>query len=212
MTDHKRRSSDKLVTVNGQSIHDRRTFDRNTGLHVVKLFSGDCYVTDKPDHMLVTILGSCVSACIRDPDKKVGGMNHFLLPHLNESHGQSTDDSTRYGAFAMEKLINEILKLGGQKSRLEVKVFGGGNVIDNSAMIGSKNVSFVKDFLRSEGLKIVSEDLGGNYPRRLHYYPDTGKVMMRQLQRKEDMKIAEEEKRYAKSLDVKPVEGDIDLF
>lgn len=212
MTEQNRRRTDKQIDINGQKMADRRHIDRETGMHVIKLFSGDCFVTNQANHMLVTILGSCVSACIRDPIAKVGGMNHFLLPDIHDSKNLGADEATRYGAFAMERLINEILKFGGLKTRLEVKVFGGGNVIASSALIGSKNVRFVKDFLSREGLRIIGEDLGGDYPRRIHYYPDTGKVMMRNLRRKEDMNIVEEEKRYASSLYQQPVEGDIDLF
>lgn len=178
------------------------------GLKHVKLISGDCYATDKPGEVITTILGSCIAACIRDPVVKVGGMNHFLLPDASGNAGEST----RYGAFAMEQLINSILKFGGLKSRLEVKVFGGANVIDSSAMIGEKNVIFIREFLSREGLRISSEDLGDTYPRRVHYYPDTGKVMLRKLQRREDMAVVEDERRFAKSLVQKPIEGDIDLF
>lgn len=207
-----RRRADRITISKGnEEFGDRRHFDRASNQHVIKVYSGDCFVTTEPEHMLVTILGSCVAACIRDPLMGIGGMNHFLLPETRDAEGLSSE-STRYGAFAMEKLINEILKRGGSKSRLEVKVFGGGNVIDSSAMIGDKNVKFVLSFLTKEGLRISSQDLGGDYPRRVHYYPDTGKVMMRALRRKEDMKIVEEEKKYASTLLQKPVEGEIDLF
>ncbi len=186
-------------------------YDPQSGMNVVKIFSGDAYVSTKPNEMLVTILGSCVAACIRDPIAGVGGMNHFLLPG-NESTVTELSAANRYGVFAMESLINGILKAGGRKERLEVKVFGGGNVINNSIRIGSKNASFIREFLKAEGIKIVSEDLEGDLPRRIHYYPDTGKVMMRKLKRKEDMQVLEEEKKYTQTLTAKPVEGDIDLF
>jgi chemotaxis protein CheD len=179
---------------------------------VVKLYSGDCYVSRKPMEMLVTILGSCVAACIRDPLAGVGGMNHFLLPETSNSIDPNSSDAARYGAYAMEQLINQIMKAGGARNRLEVKVFGGGNVTSSTAMIGDKNVAFVRRFLKDEGLKIASEDLGGNLPRRIHYYPDTGRVMMRKLQRKEDMVIVERERNYASSLKKQTLEGEIDLF
>jgi chemotaxis protein CheD len=188
----------------------KRVRDPQTGMEIVKIFSGDWYVTDKPEEMIATILGSCVAACIRDPVLGIGGMNHFLLP--GDTTNVPENDAARYGVFAMESLINGILKKGGQKSRLEVKVFGGGNVINNSANIGSKNAAFVRRFLKDEGLRIVSEDLEGDYPRRVHYYPVTGKVMMRKLQRKDDMRIVEQEKAYQQKIVAKPVEGDIDLF
>lgn len=179
---------------------------------IVKLFSGDCYVTDKPKHLLVTILGSCVSACIRDPIAGIGGMNHFLLPHGEHRDFDHVNEATRYGAYAMEQLINGIISKGGVKSRLEVKVFGGGNVIKSNTLIGDRNVQFVREFLRKEGLLITGSDLGGTYPRRIHYYPDTGKVMMRNLRRQEDMKVIEEERQFAAALEKKPVEGEVDLF
>lgn len=178
----------------------------------IKLFSGDCYVTDEQGVVLMTILGSCVAACIRDPITGIGGMNHFLLPDGGDYGASNAGSATRYGAFAMEQLINGILKLGGQKHRLEVKVFGGGNVIDTATMIGERNVEFVRDFLRREGLQIASEDLGDTYPRRVNYYPSTGRVMLRKLRRREDMVVVEEERQFARKISQKPIEGDIDLF
>jgi chemotaxis protein CheD len=190
---------------------NKRYFDARENLHVVKIFSGDWHVSHKGGEMIATILGSCVSACIRDPYAGVGGMNHFLLPGDENSDSQ-VSESARYGVFAMESLINGILKAGGQKSRFEVKVFGGGNVINNSARIGSKNARFIREFLQKEGFRIASEDLEGDYPRRLHYYPDTGKVMLRHLRRKEDMVVVEEEARYKKAIITKPLVSDIELF
>ena len=184
--------------------------DRETGLPIVKLFSGDWHVSTKPE-MIVTILGSCVSACVRDPIAGVGGMNHFLLPG-DEKMVAPLSDAARYGVFAMESLINGVLKAGGRKDRLEVKVFGGGNVINNSARIGSKNAAFIRNFMKQEGIRIVTEDLEGDLPRRIHYFPETGKVLLRRLNRKEDLRIAEEEARYKKQIASAPVEGDIYLF
>lgn len=179
---------------------------------VTTLYSGEYYVTNHTHEMIVTILGSCVAACMYDPIAKIGGMNHFLLPDVNSAATGNIADSARYGVFAMEQLINGIMNMGGVKRRLEVKVFGGGNVINNSAMIGSKNVAFVKKFLASENLKITSSDLGGDYPRRVRFYPDTGKAMMLRLQRKDDLKVVDEEKQFASRLISKPIEGDIELF
>jgi chemotaxis protein CheD len=187
----------------------KRVFDPRQGIDVVKIISGDWHVT-RDNVMLATILGSCVSACIRDPITKIGGMNHFLLPGEDSSNQNS--DSARYGVFAMESLINGILKEGGRKERLEVKVFGGGNVINNSARIGSKNAEFIRTFLQKEGFSISSEDLEGDYPRRIHYYPVSGKLMMRQLKRREDLQVIETENRYKQEIIHKPVEGNIELF
>ena len=189
---------------------NKRYYDAKEQINVVKIISGDWYVSTQGDEMLATILGSCVSACIRDPVARVGGMNHFLLP--GDDSDSEMSESARYGGFAMESLINGILKAGGQKHRLEVKVFGGGNVINNSARIGSKNARFIRDFLNKEGFRIASEDLEGDHPRRLHYYPDSGKVMMRLLRRKEDMVVVEEEARYKKQIATHTIGGDVELF
>ncbi len=192
----------------------KRYYDQNMELTVVKLMTGDCYVTGEPGEMLVTILGSCISVCMRDPVVGAGGMNHILLPGNSNTALEKGDPgySTRFGAFAMEELINGIMKLGGKKERLEVKMFGGGNVIKNSAMIGTKNINFVKEFLKNEGLKVVSQDVGGTHPRRIHYYPDTGRLMLRQLKRKEDMEIVNREKDYESKI-IKPApSSDVELF
>lgn len=188
----------------------KRVYDARENLNVVKIFSGDWYVT-RENEMLTTILGSCVSACIRDPYAHVGGMNHFLLPG-EEGMANHASDAARYGVFAMESLINGLLKAGGRKDRFEVKVFGGGNVINNSARIGSKNAEFIRAFLQKEGYRIAAEDLEGDYPRRINYYPATGKLMLRQLRRREDLHVVEEETRYKREIVKKPVEGDIELF
>ncbi len=189
---------------------DKRVFDEKTGLYTVKIFSGDWHVSVREPEMLATILGSCVAACIRDPIIGVGGMNHFLLP--GDADAPPSGEAARYGVFAMESLINGILKAGGRKDRLEVKVFGGGNVINNSAKIGSKNAAFVRHFLKQEGLRLAGEDLEGDLPRRVHYFPESGRVMMRKLQRAEDRQVVIEEQRYHSTLRAAPIEGDIDLF
>lgn len=179
----------------------------------ITLFSGDCRVANKPNQLLTTILGSCVSACMHDPVAKVGGMNHFLLPATKNTELDSQSSAAaRYGAYAMEQLINQMMKHGAVRSRLQVKVFGGGNVMASSMAIGHSNAEFVREYLRHEGLSIVSEDLGGSYPRRVHFYPDTGKVMVRRLQRRDDLKVVEEEQRFAARLQHAPVTGEVDLF
>lgn len=189
-----------------------RYFDENQELVVVNVHSGNYYVTDQRGEMIVTILGSCVAACLRDPLTGIGGMNHFLVPGNYDNDLRHASDAARFGVYAMEQLINEILKKGGAKQRLEAKVFGGGNVTSSSAMIGTKNADFVREFLKREGITIASEHLGGTLPRRIHYYPDTGKVMMRLLKRKEDLRIIDEEQRYERTITTRPVEGDVDLF
>jgi chemotaxis protein CheD len=205
------RRGEKEMPVSDYFHGSRRFFDAKEQVTVVKIFAGDWYVATEPGEMLATILGSCVSACVRDPALGIGGMNHFLLPG-DESTDAQTSESARYGVFAMESLLNGIFKAGGRKERLEIKVFGGGNVINNSARIGSKNAKFIRDFLRREGYRIASEDLEGDHPRRVHFYPDTGKVMMRQLKRKDDLVVVDEEAIYKRKIATQPVEGNIELF
>lgn len=210
-----RRTDTERVQVGDFYDGIKRYYDQNLELTVVKLMTGDCYTTNEPREMLVTILGSCISACMRDPVVGVGGMNHILLPGSGEVDKAMRGDvgySTRFGVYAMEELINGILKLGGRKDRLETKIFGGGNVIKNSALIGTKNILFVKDFLRNEGLKIFAEDVGGSHPRRIHYFPDTGKVKMRALVRKDDLRIVEEEKNYQREIVKHKNDQNVELF
>ena len=212
MTHYNRRTETEACQIGDYYSDISRYYDQNFGLTVVKLISGDCYSTSVPDEMMVTILGSCISACMRDPVAKVAGMNHFLLPGDGAQSLNMPGDAARYGAFAMEKLINGLIGRGARKERLEIKLFGGGNVIDNSAMIGSRNVDFVLGFLDKEGMPVASSDLGGDAPRRIHYFASDGRVMLRRLKRKEDMRILVEEKAFASSLVQKPVGGDIELF
>lgn len=189
-----------------------RFFDAASGVWKVKIFPGEYYTTSKPDEVLVTILGSCVAACIRDPHANVGGMNHFMLAEGKSGSWAGDAESTRYGNFAMEKLINELLKRGCSRESLEIKVFGGGNVIDTKNMIGTQNGEFVIRYLESEGLAIAAQDIGGQYPRRIHYYPATGRVVRRLLTGSETNTVARAESEYAGSLKSRRAGGDIELF
>ena len=199
-------------TDDGGGVLGRRFYDQVQGKWVVKVLPGEFYVTPKSDEVLVTVLGSCVSACIRDQQAGLGGMNHFMLP-LGHADGWGDDpQSTRYGNFAMEKLINELIKAGCARDRMEVKVFGGGNVIDSNQAIGTQNAEFVLRYLAAEGLSCVSHDLGGQSPRRIHYFPATGRVVRRLLGSNESAMIAREEFAYAKRLSSAKISGEIQLF
>lgn len=192
----------------------RRFRDPRFDVIAVKIFPGQHYVTQDPEEMLVTVLGSCVAACVRDPVAGVGGMNHFMLPESAADGGGwgKATGSLRYGNFAMEKLINDILKQGGRRHRLEVKVFGGGRVLNIGAGIGERNVEFVESYLAAEGLPIAARHLLGNYPRRVHYFPLTGKVYMQELRRQEDIALIETEASYRAQLKVQQVDGSVELF
>jgi chemotaxis protein CheD len=191
---------------------NRRFYDASNSVWMVKVLPGEFYVTGKADEMLVTILGSCVSACIRDPASGIGGMNHFMLAQGQVGGWGDDPRSTRYGNFAMEKLLNELIKLGCPRHALEIKVFGGGNVTDTRNLIGTQNADFVLRYLKSEGLSCCAEDLGGPYPRRIHYSPATGRVVRRLLARNESIAIAREESAYASTLSARKAFGEIELF
>jgi len=191
-----------------------RFFDNASQSWMVKVFPGEFHVTSRADEMLVTILGSCVAACIRDPVTGLGGMNHFMLPQGHSSGWGNDLQSTRYGNFAMEKLINELIKSGCSRDRMEIKVFGGGNVIDtiSNRPVGTQNAEFVLHFLEAEGLRCAVQDLGGQYPRRIHYSPATGRVVRRLLGTGDSHVITREEREYAARLLAKKPTGDVELF
>jgi chemotaxis protein CheD len=200
----------RRYTGSASSGDIQRLKDRITQEEIVKIPPGGFYVTTDDNEVLTTILGSCVSACIRDPYANVGGMNHFLLPD-----GPKTELSnvTRFGNFAMETVINEILARGGLRSRLEIKIFGGSNMFENSSIpIGDENVEFVENYLRNEGITITAKHVGGQQARRLHYWPLLGRARMLLLGPQIERTLVADEQTYRKLLASKPVDGGIDLF
>jgi chemotaxis protein CheD len=198
-----------------QGIH--RFWDPATERWTAKVLPGEFYVT-RHDEAISTVLGSCISACISDQRIGCGGMNHFMLPE--DSGGGGSDRwmdptsglATRYGSHAMERLINELLKLGARREQLEIKLFGGGRILASMTDVGARNASFVRHYLESEGLKIAAEDLGDIYPRRIIYFPQTGKVRVRRLQPLEATAIADRERRYQGDLARQSGGGDVELF
>jgi chemotaxis protein CheD len=175
------------------------------GQWVVQIMQGDFYVTDSPDEVLTTILGSCVAACIRDPVAGVGGMNHFLLPE-----GSGADSGAqRFGVNAMEMLINGILSRGGDRRRLEAKLFGGANVMAGLSNVGTHNADFARRFLEDEGIYLVGEDVGGTAPRRIQFWPASGRA--RRLAVSVDaQQLAEQELQDAKA--ASPDTASVELF
>ncbi|RTL57830.1 MAG: chemoreceptor glutamine deamidase CheD [Rhodocyclaceae bacterium] len=186
-----------------------RYFDRNFEIEAVKVLPGEYFVTTT-DMVVVTVLGSCVAACIRDREKGIGGMNHFMLAE----GGDDQTASARYGSYAMEILINHLLKLGARRDRLEAKVFGGGRVMASlsGAMVGERNSDFVLNYLQTERIPVVSQDLLDVYPRKVYFFPVTGRVMMKKLARLHNDTVTRREKEYANRLSEVPVVGDIELF
>lgn len=198
--------------------HINRYWDKVHDSFAAKILPGEYYVTTN-EELVATVLGSCVSACVRDRIFGIGGMNHFMLPETDDApaaagswQSTSLSASTRYGNYAMEHLINDVLKNGGRKENLEIKLFGGGRILAQMTDIGRRNIAFVHDYLRVEGLEVVAEDLGGNYPRKVVYDPRTGKVLMKKLRSLHNNTIVERETAYMHDLEKQPVSGEIDLF
>jgi chemotaxis protein CheD len=196
--------------------HINRYWDARHDIYAAKILPGEFYVSMHGE-LITTVLGSCVSACVRDPETGIGGMNHFMLPdnqNRNSAQWENTpvNVQTRYGNIAMERLINVVLASGCKRENIEIKLFGGGKVLNLSADIGGKNVDFVKRYLITEGLTVKSEDVGGYCPRKVQYFPLTGRVRVKKLNSMHNTTLSERERKYQESLKKDGVEGKIDLF
>jgi chemotaxis protein CheD len=186
-------------------------YDAHFKNEAVKVLPGEFFVADE-DLLVMTTLGSCIAACLWDREKRVGGMNHFLLPDTGQSGGA---DSGRYGSFAMDLLIGEMVKRGATRSTMEAKVFGGGAVISgmNTINVGERNTAFVLDYLRTERITVVSKDVMDIYPRKVCFLPASGKAMVKRLASANTEALAAQER--AASSKVVPVAssgGSVDLF
>ena len=161
---------------------------------VITVHQGDCVVSGDTQAALSTVLGSCISACVRDRVARVGGMNHFLLAAQSHAARDRYGASARYGAFAMEQLINRVLGQGtGNKANLEFKVFGGGNIHPGMTDIGSANIAFLRTFLADEGYAVAAEDMGGTFARRVMYQPATGRALVKRLDSGESARLVRDE-------------------
>jgi len=193
--------------------HIRRMRDSRFPHEIASILPGEYFVSREP-MVVYTVLGSCISACVRDPVAGVGGMNHFMLPAPTEH--QSGDawggESTRYGSFAMEQLINGILKRGGQKDRLEVKLFGAGKIYDGKIDVGARNAEWALNYTKIEGLSVVGSDLGDVYPRKVYYFTDSGRVLMKRIQRIKNDTIFDREVQYQKQLAHEQAASNVTLF
>ncbi len=196
--------------------HINRYWDPQNSVFAAKLLPGEYYVSTTGE-MITTVLGSCISACIRDKVFGIGGMNHFMLPDHAENQNGSWENTkvnaaTRYGNYAMEHLINDILKQGGRRDNLEVKLFGGGQVLRIATNIGGKNAQFAESYVRMEGLTLAAIDVEGPYPRKVNYFPATGRVRVKKLEPLHNDTVVSREEKYLHSLVETPVETEIDLF
>lgn len=188
-------------------------YDRQFNTQAAKILPGEYYVT-KRDMMIVTVLGSCVSACIRDRETGAGGMNHFMLPHSDADPNNPLSTSTRYGTYAMEMLINHLLKLGARRQFLEAKLFGGGNVMQGFTVhkVGTRNAEFALSYLETEKISVVSQDLLDIHPRKVYYFPKTGRVLVKKLRNLHNETISERELQYQQRIAAEKSGGDIELF
>lgn len=189
----------------------RRYFDPRFDATIITVAPGEHEITSAKDEIVATVLGSCVAVCLRDPQLGVGGMNHFLLPKNN---GGDPNAGERYGDTAMEVLINGLLKRGARRSNLEAKVFGGARVLSGATMlaIGDNNIAFVNEFLRVEGIPIVSKDVGGTRSRRIHYQPSTGRAWVQHVQPSTRDSGQEQELAYLNRLKNQPVAGEVEVW
>lgn len=195
--------------------HVNRYWDHTNQTHAAKILPGEYYVTQH-DELIATVLGSCISVCVRDRVLGIGGMNHFMLPVGADRDESCTSTSisaaTRYGNFAMEHLINAILKHGGSRKHLEIKVFGGGRILAGMTDIGRRNIEFIRDYLATEGLKAVAEDLGEVFPRKVLYHPKSGRARVKRLRALHNDTIVQRETQYLRELERQPIEGGVELF
>ncbi|MCP4637432.1 MAG: chemoreceptor glutamine deamidase CheD [Methyloversatilis sp.] len=188
----------------------QRYFDRNFSCEAVKILPGEFFVTTR-EMLLVTVLGSCVAACIRDPERGIGGMNHFMLPDAGTG---VMSRSARYGAYAMELLVNELIKSGARRSALQAKVFGGGRVMATlaNANVGERNAGFVLDYLAQEGIPVVAQDLLDSHARKIYFFPKSGRVLLKRLARMNNDTLMRREREYQERLSRDDASGDIELF
>ena len=187
-------------------------YDRNFDCDAAKILPGEYYYTCK-DMLIVTVLGSCVSACIRDRVTGMGGMNHFMLPDGGDADSP-VSASMRYGTYAMEVLINDLLKAGARRENLEAKVFGGGNVLRGfiAINVGERNALFVREYLCAENIPVLAEDLNDIYPRKVYFFPRTGRVLVKKLRQLNNNTLVNREQDYANRLRKTTVAGDVELF
>lgn len=197
--------------------HVNRYWDAELKVWAAKILPGEFYVSTNGE-MIVTLLGSCISACVRDSKRGIGGMNHFMLPEQGEHSttqwgGDPLTHASRYGNWAMEYLINEILKRGGSRQNLEVKLFGGGQMIASMSDVGQRNILFAYDYLAREGLSVTASDVGNSVARKVLYFPDTGAVKVRRIKQMKNDVLLQREREYQRTVSSnESASGSVDLF
>ncbi|WP_066269028.1 chemoreceptor glutamine deamidase CheD [Hydrogenophaga palleronii] len=182
--------------------------DHHFNNDAVKVLPGEYYVTTE-DMLLMTVLGSCIAACLWDPRVRVGGMNHFMLPD------GGNDSGGRYGSYAMELLINEMMKLGARRETMQAKVFGGGQVMHTftTMNVGERNTQFVLDYLQTERIAVISKDVLDIHPRKVCYFPATGKAMVKRLAHSHPETLETQDRKINATVVAKAAAGgSVDLF
>ncbi|MBI1395798.1 MAG: chemoreceptor glutamine deamidase CheD [Betaproteobacteria bacterium] len=201
-------------SVEVESLATNHYFDRQFGIGAVKVLPGEYFVSRK-EILMVTTLGSCIAACIRDRVHGIGGINHFMLPETGSDSVAPASAPARYGSYAMELLINELIKNGARRSNLEAKIFGGGNVIENMTVtkVGARNATFALKYLETEGIPVVAKDVLGSFPRKVYFFSDTGRTLIKKLRGMRNDTLIVRETDYAKRISrVKEVSGEVELF
>ena len=210
----RRSSAENRTSVLPGFEHLRRYWDPAQACMTVKVLPGEFYVSTQ-DELVTTVLGSCVSACIHDARRGIGGMNHFMLPEPRgerDSWTATVGRAARYGSDAMEQLINAILIAGGQRADLQVKIFGGGRVLAQLTDIGQRNIDFVQQYIATERLNLCASDLGDVYPRQVQFFPRSGRARVRLLRCRDDVQLVADEPGYLKRLANDPIKGEVELF
>ncbi len=190
-----------------------RYFDRDFRVQAVKILPGQYYAASG-DAAITTVLGSCVSTCLWDPVRRIGGMNHFMLPGDTEAFASPVKASARFGVYAMEVLINEMIRMGADRRRMVAKVFGGGRVLQGFGLldVGAKNCEFVLEFLSTECIPVVAQDLLDIYARKVHFFPETGKAQLKKLHILPNDTVQRREREYMSTLGQSSRGGEVEIF
>lgn len=189
--------------------HMRAFWEPRWECYAIKVQPG-AFCISKEKVVLTTVLGSCISACIYDPELKIGGMNHFMLPtsNMKDDGGRSM----RYGLFAMEQLINGLLRLGSRRESLQLKLTGGGDMMQGITSIGQQNIDFIKDYVAAEQLQVLAADFGGDQARKVAYFPQEGRMLVNRMDHRDDQRLIEEERSYRQDVDCHLDDSDVELF
>ena len=195
-----------------------RRYSEKFNRNMVIIYPGEYYVSS--EEIIATVLGSCIAVCIKDKKTGIAGMNHFMLPGDVRSADMFLSSSAKYGMFAMEQLINDMVKKNGSKKDFEAKVFGGGHVLNfrkSDGNVPESNIEFVKAYLKMEQISIVSKDVGGYSGRKILFFPDTAKVLLKRLESTVDSRFIQAEQSYQDKLyeeneKLQHAGGDLTLF